>query len=266
MVIEPNKLEEKTAYLSSKFIATAKERWWYDIFITEWFRTQERQQKLYAQWRTKPWKIVTYVDWVNNLSDHQLWIAFDIAFRGDTLYPKDNKIWNNLADLATELWLKSWWKEWWRDRPHFRNDNEKQNTIDIEDIVKDVWKRYWISSDFLYCIATSETSGWKNLKSKNNRVNAWNHDSWKIKEFASVKENFEYTADKLVNWPYLSQWSKVAELSCWGRIEILWRKSCKRTEKDYYYASDIHNRHKNMQKCMEKRLGSWDYLNWSYKK
>ena len=246
------------AYISWEFVRKAKERYWYDIFITEWLRTKERQQELYAQGRTKPWKIVTYIDWVNQISDHQLWNAIDIAFRGSVLYPKDNIVWDNLATLAWELGMKSWWKEWKWDKPHFWID-------DIETSAIKAGKKYWVNWDFLYCLSVAETSAGKNIKSSNNVVNAWNHDSWVVKEFDSIKDNFDYIADKLVNWKYLSQRNKVAELSCGGRIKILWRKSCKRTENDYYYASDMDNRHVNMQRCLEKRLWSWDYLNWNYK-
>lgn len=248
------------AYLSREFIRKAQEKYWYDIFVTEWLRTQERQQELYSRGRIKPWKIVTHVDWVNQISDHQIWNAIDIWFRGKFLYPQDNKVWDNISTLAGELGMKSWWKEWKRDKPHFWID-------DIETSAMKAGKKYWINWDFLYCLSVAETSAGKNMKSKGNVTNAGNTDWWATKEFDSVIENFEYIADKLKNWPYLSQWSKVAELSCWGRIKILWRSSCKRKENDYYYASDdTGNWENNMQKCLEKILWSWDYLNWNYKK
>ena len=41
------------------------------IFVTEARRTTERQQELYAQGRTKPGSIVTWLDGVNTISKHQ---------------------------------------------------------------------------------------------------------------------------------------------------------------------------------------------------
>lgn len=266
------KLEERTAYLSQQFIATAKERWWYDIFIVEWFRTTERQKQLYSQWRTKKWKIVTYIDWVNRLSDHQLWIAFDIAFKWDVLYPKDNKIWDNLSDLATELWLKSWRREWWWDKPHFRHEQARtpkwfdelvsEYTQINPEIFKKVEQKHLIKKELLVCIVQSETSWGKNIKSKNNVSNIWNHDSWKTRDFDSIEENIMELWNKLKNWEYLKQWNIVWELSCQWRA-LLWRKDCGK----YMYASDSKNRHTNVSKCLTKI--TWkeeDWLRWKYKK
>lgn len=53
------------------------------IFITEWWRSQERQDYLYSLWRTAPGNIVT---WTQD-SKHTQWLAVDIAFRVWELYP-----------------------------------------------------------------------------------------------------------------------------------------------------------------------------------
>lgn len=42
-------------------------------------RSQERQNRLYAQWRTRPWKIVTRT----LTSNHKDWNAVDIVFRNN---------------------------------------------------------------------------------------------------------------------------------------------------------------------------------------
>lgn len=244
--------------LSLRFIQQAKEKRWYDIFITESIRTKERQQQLYAQWRTRKWKIVTYVDWVNKLSDHQLWIAFDITFRWDTLYPKDNKIRNNLADLATELWLKSWWKEWWWDKVHFWKE---YTDIPLE-VFQKAEDKHWIKKELLICIVQSETSWWKNIKSKNNVANIGNHDDWTTRDFNSVEENIMELWNVLANWKYLSKWNIIWELSCQWR-KLLWRDSCW----EHMYASDSKYRHTNVSKCLTKI--TWkekDWLRWKYKK
>ena len=247
-------------------IRITKERYWLDIFITHWLRTAEEQNALYQQGRTKPWQIVTQLDWYKYLSDHQTGMAFDIAFRWLELYPKDQATRDKVWVIAYELWLKRWWREWKWDKPHFWLDEKViHDNLDVEKIAKEVWEEYGISSDFLICVATAETSLGKNVKSSRNRLNTGNHDSWATKWFDSLKENFEYGAEALVNWPYLSKWSKIGELSCDGR-EKLWWEVCKQKKEDYFRASDeTGNWINNVTKCMTKRLWPWDYLNFEYK-
>lgn len=269
------KLTQNTYDLYVKLVERVANELGHEIFMTDWYRSPEEQNALYQQGRSKPWQIVTYLDWINNLSDHNLGIAFDIAFRWDKLYPSDKKIWNDVADIAMELWLMSWGKEWDWDRPHFRleldrwvpTEEVKETLEDVELVAKEVWEEYSISSDFIICVATAETSLGKSLKSKNNYLNTWNHDSWATKWFDSIKHNFQYWMDALVNWPYLSKRTNVAELSCWWRINALWWDHCKPTKEDYYRASSDFNRHNNVTTCLSKRLW-WekeDYDNYNYK-
>jgi hypothetical protein len=53
-----NKLVEPFKSKVIKFLADKriKELW---VIVTEAYRSQQRQNELYAQWRTKPWPIVT---------------------------------------------------------------------------------------------------------------------------------------------------------------------------------------------------------------
>jgi len=94
------------------------------IFITEWLRTAERQAELYAKWRTIKWPKVT---WVKH-SNHQDWIAIDIAFMGDSLYPIDIKQWKTIAKIASSYWIDWWYDLWSIDKPHFQ-DNGKPLVI-----------------------------------------------------------------------------------------------------------------------------------------
>lgn len=82
--------------------------------ITSGRRTQEEQDKLYAQGRTTPGPIVT---WTRN-SNHISGKAFDIAFSGKDPYPK-NFNWEILGKLGESVGLK--WGGRWKtpDNPHF---------------------------------------------------------------------------------------------------------------------------------------------------
>jgi len=74
------------------------------IRITEGYRTPERQAELYAQGRTKPGKIITNAK--PGESSHQSRKAFDICFIGNDPYPKNDRLWKTLADLALSIGLK----------------------------------------------------------------------------------------------------------------------------------------------------------------
>lgn len=98
------------------------------IFVTEGYRSQARQNELYAQGRTAPGNIVTHTLHSNHTSRQ----AVDIAFRWPTLYPSaSDKRWVEVANV-----FKKYWFNWWgdrikrKDRPHFE-DNWKplDNTI-----------------------------------------------------------------------------------------------------------------------------------------
>lgn len=71
--------------LNSKFRVKFDARWkeviakYPNAVVFETRRSQERQNRLYAQWRTRPWKIVT---WTLN-SNHKDWNAVDIVFRNN---------------------------------------------------------------------------------------------------------------------------------------------------------------------------------------
>lgn len=86
-----------------------------DIFITETYRSQERQDYLYAQGRTRPGKIVT---WTNS-SNHEARLAWDIAVAPPkTLY--DVSTLTKVGAIAKRLNIT--WGGTWNDNidlPHF---------------------------------------------------------------------------------------------------------------------------------------------------
>lgn len=88
------------------------------IFVTEWYRTQERQNYLYSLWRTQPWQVVT---WTRN-SEHTKGRAIDIAFKWAELYPRDMYKWREIADIAEKYGI-DWGEDLWgTDKPHFQDN------------------------------------------------------------------------------------------------------------------------------------------------
>lgn len=86
-----------------------------NIFITETYRSQERQKYLYAQGRTRPGQIVT---WTLN-SNHKSRLAWDIAVAPPQLL-YDVATLNKVGAIARKLGI-TWGGDWAGniDRPHF---------------------------------------------------------------------------------------------------------------------------------------------------
>lgn len=101
---------------------------WDEIFITEWFRTKERQQELYAQWRTTAGSKVTWT----LKSNHLKWIAIDIAFKWGILYPKNHNKWKRIWRIANKYWMDWGYDLWGKDKSHFQDNwkTYKQNTME----------------------------------------------------------------------------------------------------------------------------------------
>ena len=90
------------------------------IRITDHYRTIEEQNELYAQGRTKPGTIVTWVK--GGSSYHNYGLAMDIAFidrNGKLLY--DDKYYNILKSVYPDFNLE-WGGEWQEtpDKPHYQ--------------------------------------------------------------------------------------------------------------------------------------------------
>lgn len=88
-------------------------------FVTEGYRSPERQNWLYQQGRTRPGSIVTYAK--AGESDHNYGLAVDIAFKnwyGKVSY--DPGLFSQAATIAKDLGL-SWGGDWskFQDMPHF---------------------------------------------------------------------------------------------------------------------------------------------------
>lgn len=105
-----------------------------NIFVTEWYRTQERQEYLYNQVPKVTWTLT---------SMHTKGLAIDIAFNWPELYPSDFEIWNNVSKVAKEYWIDWGYDLWQTDMPHFQDNwlaynasNMNKYTKILEDLVK----------------------------------------------------------------------------------------------------------------------------------
>lgn len=67
-----------------------------DFGISEGHRSKERQQELYAQGRTKPGRIVTYVDGIKIMSKHNYYPSMAV----DIFAWVDNRVSYEVKDLA----------------------------------------------------------------------------------------------------------------------------------------------------------------------
>lgn len=100
------------------------------IIITETYRSQERQNELYAQGRTTPGQVVT---WTKN-SKHKTRRAFDFAklINGQTSWDNCDGFFEKVGKIGKSIGL-TWGGSWSnsKDLPHFQYDGEipKDNNL-----------------------------------------------------------------------------------------------------------------------------------------
>ena len=103
-----------------------------DITVIEGHRTVERQQELFAQGRTKPGNIVTYIDGVNRKGKHNLNPSLAVDVVPFPIDWNDIERFKNLNNIVVDTWtyLKSqgkvhnkliWGGDWnrFKDYPHY---------------------------------------------------------------------------------------------------------------------------------------------------
>jgi uncharacterized protein YcbK (DUF882 family) len=87
-----------------------------DIKIVEGYRSQKRQDFLYASGRTRTGPILTMV----KVSKHTSRKAFDICFTGVNPYPNDDIKWKHLADIGQSIGLRAgYYFDGFKDSGHF---------------------------------------------------------------------------------------------------------------------------------------------------
>lgn len=84
-----------------------------DIFITETYRSQDRQEYLYTQGRNRPGKIITWT----KKSNHTGRMAWDIACNKPSLYDKDTLKKAGQIGMSLNIGWGGVWKT--PDMPHF---------------------------------------------------------------------------------------------------------------------------------------------------
>lgn len=92
------------------------------IFITETFRTEERQKELIAAGLSQVKR-----------SNHQDGLAVDIAFTGAELYPADQKKWRAVADIAKKYGIDWGFDLWKWDKPHFQDNGKALQPLIVQE-------------------------------------------------------------------------------------------------------------------------------------
>lgn len=94
-------------------------------FITQTYRSQAEQARLYAQGRTTPGNIVTYAQPGQSLHNYYPALAFDIAFHNpDGSVNWNENLFSTFAGIAKFYGL-AWGGDWtgFKDTPHFEPPN-----------------------------------------------------------------------------------------------------------------------------------------------
>src|SRR5699024_8983299 len=124
---EPTELHPKVAENAEKLKEKAADK---DIAIqiTEGFRTEERQDDLYAQGRTQPGNIVTNAKGGESYHNYGLAVDFAVEADGEVTWDVNydgngngKSDWVEVADIAKDLGF-TWGGDWeeFRDYPHLQ--------------------------------------------------------------------------------------------------------------------------------------------------
>lgn len=143
--IDRNKLHPNLNHKLGKLLNLCAKKGIY-LIITEGFRTKEYQDKLYAQGRTAPGKIVTSAKGSSFSSQHQWGIAFDIAINDKKLLYSETYI-EKVAQIAKSKCNLGWGGDWktFKDTPHFYLKNWGSTTVTLRSEFGsfDNFKRTW---------------------------------------------------------------------------------------------------------------------------
>ena len=134
------------------------------VLITETYRSQERQNELYAQGRTKPGKVVT---WTKN-SRHTSRLAWDICKNVKGAEYSDTSFFKKCGAIAKKLGI-TWGGDWKTpDMPHF----EVTKSWDYESEDKSVMEELKAEISLLKDAITSLKDGMLLLKKENELLKA----------------------------------------------------------------------------------------------
>jgi len=202
------------------------------IFITETWRSEERQQELIYKWLSK----VPH-------SKHQDWLAVDIAFNSnnsDWLYPEDINKWKAIWKIANKYWIDWWYDLWEWDKPHFQDNNLPIPLVNKKEPMEQFWKNitinwltfpssiYWIRVELRKWLDRTwmlklhwATTSWKSyILLSDYTINKWEdkvkevllhefshliyHTQIKTSIFEKI-DNTDYKLTKYEYWDYISR-------------------------------------------------------------
>jgi len=105
--------------------------------VFEWVRSQLRQDWLYAQWRTRPGKIVTWT----RTSNHSTGNAVDVVFRNNGKLERAGP-YNELVKIAKKYGIRNLWPD---DLSHFEDDGipYKEPLDPVAKQLVDMWVWNW---------------------------------------------------------------------------------------------------------------------------
>jgi len=133
-------------------------------------------------------------------------------------------VWKNTIELLRIHWLESSFEYW-----------------------QQLWEQYKIKYPVAVCIAKSDTSLGREMKTKNNIGNVWNNDRGDRVEYGHLYHWIEAIYQTLNN-RYIGNNNTIWELSQWGRSNM-WIDWCA-TRGVYCYATSKDNRNVNMINCL----------------
>lgn len=129
-----------------------------NIFLTETYRSQARQNQLYAQGRTEPGKIVT---WTLN-SRHTSRRAWDIAVIGKDLY--DMAVIRKAGSIGQSLGI-TWGGEWSTpDYVHFEITEDWTAPEEVEEVTQAEFNKMmdvWLSQQAAKTVSDWATNDWE---------------------------------------------------------------------------------------------------------
>lgn len=126
-----------------KFLKACKDKG-LNVKITDTLRTKEEQNKLYAQGRTTPGKVVTWVDYP--YSNHNWGTAFDICRNDGKGAYNDSDNWFAKVGQVGKSFGLEWGGDWkQKDKPHFElttfgTTNQLVKKYGTFDNFKKTWK------------------------------------------------------------------------------------------------------------------------------
>lgn len=139
-----------------------------------------------------------------------------------------NLIWDTVRERTDYLL-----KYYWRRHPEYWHE---------------LGSKFWYKTEFIVCLAQSETWIWWEKKSRHNYFNCGNNDRWDVVEFGWLWSAVAWLHKYCLNWTYMKHKFNLAHLNPNHRDSPCHNNpsyECK-----YSYATSRENRGNNMRNCL----------------